>query len=35
MINTALDTSKVKNYFKKKEFALASNLENKRDDPVA
>jgi hypothetical protein len=35
MINNALDTAKAKDYFKKKEFALASNLEDKRDDPVA
>ena len=35
MINSALDTTKEKDYFKKREFALASNLEDKREDPVA
>ena len=35
MINGALDTGKAKDYFKKKEFALASNIADKRDDPVA
>jgi hypothetical protein len=35
MINTAMDVTKAKAYFKKKEFALANNLDEMKIDPVA
>jgi hypothetical protein len=35
MINTAMDVTKAKAYFKKKDFTLVSNLDEMRIDPVA
>jgi hypothetical protein len=35
MINSAMNLTKAKEYFKKKDFTLAANLEEERLDPVA